>query len=193
MKLVLLAAGASRRMRGTDKLLQPVDGVPLLRRQALAALAAGVGPLAVTLPVESPARRAALVGLPLTALPVPDAAEGLSASLRAAALWSAGAALMVAPADMPDLTAQDFATLAQGFDASAPRRATAADGTPGHPVIFPAALLAQFADLAGDDGARSILRRHPPRLVALPGQHATTDLDTPEAWADWRAQRQTRR
>jgi hypothetical protein len=26
-------------------------------------------------------------------------------------------------------------------------------------------------------------------LVRLPGTHATTDLDTPEAWAQWRAAR----
>ena len=48
MKLVLLAAGASRRMRGADKLLEPVDDEPLLRRQARAALASGVGPVAVS-------------------------------------------------------------------------------------------------------------------------------------------------
>jgi CTP:molybdopterin cytidylyltransferase MocA len=43
--------------------------------------------------------------------------------------------------------------------------------------------------LSGDEGARAILRRHPPRLLALPGRHAVTDLDTPEDWARWRAAR----
>mgnify|MGYP006184317219 CR=1 FL=1 len=40
-----------------------------------------------------------------------------------------------------------------------------------------------------DEGARSVLVRHRARLrlVPLPGHHATTDLDTPEDWAAWRA------
>ncbi|MCB1394509.1 MAG: NTP transferase domain-containing protein, partial [Rhodobacteraceae bacterium] len=54
------AAGASRRMAGRDKLLEPVDGAPLLRRQARAAVAAGTGPVAVTLPPDDRTRRAAL-------------------------------------------------------------------------------------------------------------------------------------
>ena len=187
MKLVLLAAGASRRMRGADKLLEPVDDEPLLRRQARAALASGVGPVDVTLPPGAPSRWQALDGLPLTLLPVDRASEGMSASLRVAALWAAGSALMVAPADMPELDADDFATLAGAFDGRAPLRATAADGTPGHPVIFPATLLADLGTLTGDAGARSVLHRHPPRLLALPDTHAITDLDTPEAWTHWRA------
>lgn len=39
--ILILAAGASRRMCGQDKLLQVVDGMPLLRRQVLMAQATG--------------------------------------------------------------------------------------------------------------------------------------------------------
>jgi molybdenum cofactor cytidylyltransferase len=44
-------------------------------------------------------------------------------------------------------------------------------------------------ELTGDQGARAVLQRHADKILytALPGQHATTDLDTPEAWAAWRA------
>jgi len=35
--IILLAAGKSSRMGGKDKLMQPVDGQPLLRRSALIA------------------------------------------------------------------------------------------------------------------------------------------------------------
>lgn len=184
---VLLAAGSSRRMRGADKLLEPVDGMPLLRRQALALLAAGCGPVAVTLPPDRPARAAALEGLTLQILPVPDAASGMSASLRRAAEWAAGRALMVVPADMPEITAEDFTRIAKAFDGATPLRGSAEDGTPGHPVVFPATLLGLLAMLEGDEGARSVLKAHPPALLALPAEHAVTDLDTPEAWAAWRA------
>ncbi|MCB1389082.1 MAG: nucleotidyltransferase family protein [Rhodobacteraceae bacterium] len=187
IRLVLLAAGGSTRMRGRDKLLETVDGVALLRRQASAMLASRVGPVAVTLAPDRPDRKAAIEGLAINALTIADAAQGMSGSLRAAAHWAAGNALLVAPADMPDLTSADFRAAARAFDGLHPLRATGADGTPGHPVIFPAPLLPLFDDLRGDDGARAILRKHPPVLLALPGDHALTDLDTPEAWDAWRA------
>lgn len=188
--LALLAAGAGRRMRGRDKLLETVEGVALLRHLALEALAAAPGPVAVTLRGDTPAREAALVGLDVTLLPVTDADDGMSASLKVAAQWAQGLGidgLMICPADMPELTAGDFATLARGFDPMGPPlRATADDGTPGHPVLFPARLLSLFASLSGDRGAQSVLQQHPPRAIALPAKHATTDLDTPEDWAGWR-------
>lgn len=187
MRLVLLAAGASRRMGARDKLLESIDGEALLRRQCRAALAADLGPVAVTLPPDRPQRALAVEGLEVTRLVVPEAATGMAASLRAAAVWAAGDALMVIPADMPDLTSADFRSLAGAFDGAAPLRAGTEDGRPGHPVLFPASLLTDFARLAGDEGARAILRNHPPRLHRLPGLHALTDLDTPEDWAAWRA------
>ena len=191
LAFVLLAAGRSRRMRGGDKLLEEVDGEPLLSRQAKRAIAAGIGCVAVTFPVDSPSRVAALEGLAVTRIPVADADEGLAASLRAAASWAEGigaTGLMLCPADLPDLTANDFASIAASFEpGGAPLRATADNGAPGHPVVFPARLFAEFAALSGDTGARPILDRHPPRFLKLPSAHATTDLDTPEDWLRWRA------
>lgn len=189
MALVLLAAGASSRMGARDKLLEIIETETLLRRQARAALTAGLGPVAVTLPPDRPLRAAALAGLAVMPLPVPEAATGMSASLRAAADWAQGHALMVIPADMPDLTSEDFRSLANAFDGETPLRACTADGMPGHPVLFPAYLLPLFGALCGDDGARTILRDHPPRLHPLPGQNALTDLDTPQDWDAWRTGR----
>ena len=60
--ILLLAAGASSRMRGGDKLLERVDGVPLVRRQVLAALATGCE-VVVCLPDSTGPRFAALDGL----------------------------------------------------------------------------------------------------------------------------------
>lgn len=188
--VALLAAGAGRRMRGGDKLLEGVNGVALLRHLATQALAAGLGPVAVTLRTDAPARAAVLAGLAVTSLPVPDADDGMSASLKAAARWAQGLGvdgLMICPADLPELTAEDFTALARSFDPDGPPlRATAQDGTPGHPVLFPARLLPDFATLTGDRGAQPVLRHHPPRHIPLMARHATTDLDTPEDWTAWR-------
>lgn len=190
--ILLLAAGASSRMRGADKLLEPVDGAPLLARQAQAAAATGC-PVVVTLPPGAAARRAALAGLPVRPVEVADAAEGLGASIRAgvAALPAGATGVLLLLADLPEITADDLARIcaAHRADAAAIWRATAEDGRAGHPVLVPADLFGALRGLAGDAGARAVLAAHAGRVrpVPLPGARAVTDLDTPEDWAAWRA------
>lgn len=194
--ILIPAAGASRRMRGADKLLESVNGVALLRHQALTALDVGV-PVLVTLPNDSPARHQCLRGLPVQIVTVPDPTEGMAASIRAGigALPDAARAVMILLADLPDITAADLTAMLAAFrnDPTAPiLRACSADSTPGHPVIFPRRHFSGLAALTGDAGARDLLA-HAPNLRAfpLPGTHATTDLDTPEAWAAWHDRRVT--
>ncbi|AMY69144.1 NTP transferase domain-containing protein [Frigidibacter albus] len=175
-------------MRGGDKLLEPVAGMPLLRRQALAAVAQGLRVL-VTLAPDQLLRAQALAGLAVDIVPVPEAAEGLAASLRAGAAAAQGAALLVMLADMPEIGAEDLAAVIAAHRAApgAVIRAAGVEGTPGHPVLVPARMLAGLAELQGDGGARDLLRGEGAVLVPLPGRRALTDLDTPEDWAAWRA------
>jgi len=194
LAILIPAAGTSSRMGGRDKLLEEVEGEPLLRRQACWALATGL-PVLVTLPAGQPGRRATLDGLKgLEVEPLADAAEGMAASLRAGGAWAASIGargLMVVLGDMPDLRPDDLGKLAQAF-ASEPRkvwRATDETGRDGHPVILPARLFGRLAGLAGDAGARPLLTGEEIGRVALAGHRATTDLDTPQDWAAWRAGR----
>ncbi|NBZ89749.1 nucleotidyltransferase family protein [Stagnihabitans tardus] len=187
MDILIPAAGRSSRMRGEDKLALEIDGIPLLRRTVLTAQVMRMD-IIVTLRVNDP-RRALIADLDVEIREVPDADEGLAASLRKGA--EGAGALMVLPADMPDITRHDLMTMRAQMHLHATRilRACASDGTPGHPVAFPAFLRPEFQALRGDTGARPILQAHAERVldVLLPGHHATTDLDTPEAWAAWRA------
>ena len=190
--ILIPAAGRASRMKGADKLLQEVDGTPLLRRTTQRALATGARVL-VTLPAPDHPRAAALAGLEVTVVQVPDAIRGMSRSLvLGAKLADPTLPLMILPADMPDLTTDDLSTIIDAIQTHPSEcilRGASADGTPGHPVIFPASDLPAFASLQGDEGARAILRTAPDRvrLCPLPGEHALTDLDTPEDWARWRA------
>lgn len=196
LPILLLAAGQSRRMGGRDKLMEDVDGQPLLRRMARRACAAGIGPVIVALPPAPHARYAALDGLPVIPVEVPDAAEGISASLKRAlaAAPDAARAVMILLADLPDIRVNDIRCVAQASVSNRPydiwRGATKA-GAPGHPVILARALFPELRTLTGDSGAQAVIRRHADkvRLVPLPGRHALRDLDTPEDWAAWRADR----
>ncbi len=195
--ILLLAAGQSRRMRGRDKLMEDVDGQPLLRRVAQRACAAGIGPVIVALPPAPHPRHAALEGLPVTAVEVPDAADGLSASLKRALteVPDTVEAVMILLADLPDILIQDMIHVSQATvsdTSSLIWRGATEDGAPGHPVVLARALFPELAALSGDAGAQAVIRRHADRvtLVPLPGQHALLDLDTPEDWASWRADRE---
>ncbi|MCR9125217.1 MAG: nucleotidyltransferase family protein [Rhodobacteraceae bacterium] len=194
--ILLLAAGQSSRMRGADKLLQTVDGLPLIRRQAQVARAATTGPVLVLLPPAPHPRHDALKGLPVDTVAVPDADEGMNASLRRgiAALPSGSGAAMILLADLPDLTADDLRRVFGAVDLAGETRiwrGATADGRAGHPIVVAASLFDGFAALQGDTGGREVIARNAGllRLVPLPGDRARRDLDTPEDWAAWRAER----
>ncbi len=195
--ILIPAAGGSTRMRGRDKLLEPVRGRPLLAERVATALVGGRAVAAaaevyVALPPRhlAPDRWAALDGSSARCITVADHANGLSASLRAgvAALPALCPGLMILPADMPDITADDIAALIDRFDGQHILRGASAEGRPGHPVLFPARDFAALRALAGDEGGRGVLAAASDRLrlVPLPADHALTDLDTPEDWARWR-------
>ncbi|MBA3910329.1 MAG: CTP--molybdopterin cytidylyltransferase [Rhodobacter sp.] len=192
-QILILAAGAASRMRGADKLLEPIDGEPLLYRIAAAAVRTGV-PVKVALPPDRPLRNAVLRRLPIEEVMVDDPDLGLSASLRAGlAALPPNAPVLLLLADLPEITAVDLRHMLAEWRKTPEMilRGTSADGSPGHPVCLPAWTRTELLNLSGDEGARSLLVRHAGRLrhVVLPDHHATTDLDTPEDWAKWRGRR----
>jgi molybdenum cofactor cytidylyltransferase len=191
---LLLAAGASTRMEGRDKLLEVVGGEPVLRRAARALLASAADEVVVVVRPGDAARRAALADLPLTIVENPEAAEGMASSIRAGlvALRPDADAAVVALADMPEIGAAHVDRLLAAFDPAEGRaicRATDREGRPGHPVLFGRRFFESLGRLGGDEGAREILRANEDFVVdvATPGRGARLDLDTPEAWAAWRA------
>lgn len=192
LNILVLAAGASSRMRGRDKLLLPVRGKPLLRLVTDIALATGA-PVLVTLPPAADARHKVLAGCAAAPVDVPDADQGMSRSIvRGLAVVSAREpgptdGLMILPADMPGFSANALADLISRFRAEPDLiwRGSTTDGAAGHPTIFPRDLWPELAKITGDEGGRSVLGRHADRirLVPLPGRMAVLDLDTPEDWA----------
>ncbi len=191
---LVLAAGASRRMRGRDKLMEPVAGMPVLRRVVEAALASRADRVLVVLPPDAQARRGALAGSAAEIVVAQDAAEGMAASLGAGmrALGEATDAVVILLADMPETEAAGIDRLIAAFDPEERReicRAVAEDGTPGHPVLFGRRFFEALAGLSGDRGARDVVTASPEFIadVAMAGRAPLVDLDTPEDWAAWRA------
>lgn len=205
---VVLAAGAGRRLGGRPKSLLQLAGVPLVTRQLVALSGAGVDEVAVVLGHHADAVEAAIGPFPITLVrnPSPDDGQVSSVRLGLAALSPKLDAVIVAPADMPLLDAQDIVALIAAYrkrgDATmvVPRVREAggetggeateqagtagveATGRPGNPIIFDASLreawLAGDADLA----CRRWRDEHPAqvRWFDTDNRRYRVDIDTPE-------------
>ena len=188
---VVLAAGQSRRMGALNKLLIEVDGEPMVRRVASAALASKARPVVVVTGHEAERIRAALDGLDVTFAHNPDYAEGMSSSLQRGveALDPAQApgldGAVVCLGDMPRTSADLIDRLIAGFDPLEGR----AIGVPtyrgkrGNPVLWAARYFGEIRNLSGDVGARHLIGDHADAVyeVESPDHSVTIDVDTPEA------------
>ena len=179
-------------MRGRDKLFEVVAGTPILTR--LVQFAQGCGAVYVTLPDPNHPRHDLLTGTQALPIYVPDAANGMSASIkRACAAVSATSAkgMMILTGDLPDLTEAHFTQICAEWAKYETRyvQAKDQDGKPGHPVIIPKSGWGDIETLQGDIGLRNILREKRIEYVSFKDYGPTLDLDTPEAWDAWRAAR----
>ncbi len=174
--------------------MQIVDGQPLLRRAAI--IACGAAPVILALPPAPHPRYDAVKGLDVIKVEIPDASEGMNASLRGALahVTKDAPAVMIMLADLPDITTKDLQGVLDSVRAKPDKliwRGATATGKPGHPVVFARSLFDRLSRLTGDDGAQVVVRAFSDKvhLHPLPEQHALLDLDTPEDWAVWKAKR----
>lgn len=179
-------------MGGRDKLSETVGGVPLLRKQAIGALATG-HEVFVALPSPGHNRMRHIADLAVTPLVVPEAAEGLSGTLRGAVAQLPDCdGFLVVLADLPligENELQAVIAMRTAHPEALIWRGATEDGRPGHPIAFDASLRPEFAGIEGDSGGDAVVRAHSHRVVTTPltGEAARLDLDTPEDWAAFRA------
>lgn len=191
--LVLLAAGASRRL-GQPKQLVAVSDVPLLLRAVDAALGcSAVWPVIVVLGAHADQLRPVVARRPVLVAENPAWAEGIASSLRAglAGLQQFSRHLegaVFALCDQPAFSTSVIERLlahraATGAGVVAARYA----GHAGAPAFIAREHFAALSHLTGDAGARQLFAMLPPDAITtvdLPD--LALDLDTPEDLAAWR-------
>lgn len=181
---LVLAAGRSTRMGAENKLLMPVDGVPMALRAVMAARASRATSVTVVLGHEAGAVEAALAGSGAGFARNPDPARGMSSSLRAGitALADDIDAVVVLLGDMPRITAAHVDRLIEAFDPAQPAIIVPEhQGRRGNPVLWPRAFFAEMCALEGDQGARGLIERYPERVVrvAVDDEAIFIDVDRP--------------
>ncbi|RPH67167.1 MAG: 4-diphosphocytidyl-2C-methyl-D-erythritol kinase [Burkholderiales bacterium] len=181
---LVLAAGSSSRMGTGNKLLAPVDGVPMVLRAVNAALASRAMSVTVVLGHEAESIEAALAGRPVRLVHNPDHAQGMSTSLRhgIAALPQQAQAVVILLGDMPAITADHVDRLIDAFDSARPTIVLPEKaGRRGNPVILPRQLFAQAGTVSGDQGARGLLAQHGDLVtqVEFDDEAIFVDVDSP--------------
>jgi len=160
---------------GRQKLLEPVDGRPMIRR---AVDAAARWPTVV---VASAPVAAALRDAVVRIIPNDEPERGMSRSLQLAdAAIAPGEPIAVLLADLPDCDEAAIARVVDAYDASVDVVVPRAGTRFGHPVVFGPAARRKIAALPEGDTLQQ-LRDDPAlrcRIVDVPDAEAFTDIDT---------------
>jgi len=184
---ILLAAGFSRRFGAADKLMQTL---PNGRLMAVAAAANLIEAIPLTIAVLRPDNKELADLLENAGLKImfcntqeTQMADSLSAAVRySAQLDVSGDGFVIALADMPYIKPHTISAVARELKAGAAIVAPVFQGKRGHPVGFSAKYRHELEQLTGDEGARSILKRHADQIKLLECNDSgiLTDIDTPE-------------
>lgn len=173
-------------MGDDNKLLLPFGEVPIVRKVAQAVVGSRCNRVVVVVGHEAERVQEALSGLPLEFVVNPEFREGIAASVRAAAgaVDSDAEAIVFCLGDMPLVSTEVIDRLIAAFDPSLGLAAwqAASQGRQGNPVLWSAKYIEELRTLHGDEGARSLLRKHA-NLVAtvqVDSSGVLTDIDTPD-------------
>ena len=184
---LVLAAGRSTRMGGPNKLLEEINGKPLVRIVAEQVLASRARPVIVVTGHQKERVERALAGLPVKFVHNPDFAEGLSTSLKTgiAGVPAEADGAIVCLGDMPQVSAKLIDGLIAAFD---PERGVLVviptlDGKRGNPVLWARRFFKDLMAVDGDVGARHLIGGYAEAVAEVPVEDAAVliDVDTPEA------------
>jgi len=184
---MVLAAGSSARMGGSNKLLERIDNVPMVETVVRAALASSADEVVVITGEDRDGVEACLAGLPVRLVWNPQHAGGLSTSLQAgvSALPTGTRAVAVCLGDMPLVRPAHIDTLIRAFlaDSEGSIFVPTWQGKRGNPVLWTVDLLPEIGTLTGDVGVKALMDRHPTKVREVPVDTSgiLTDVDTPEA------------
>ena len=182
---IILAAGLSRRMGPSNKLLLSVDGQPLVRK--LVKLYQSVSS-SVTVVLGHEADRVAqeLVGLEVTTVINPEYQKGRQSSARYGLdhLDIKGDAVLIGLADQHRLTSEDLEAFVVAYQENLGERILIpeVDGQRGNPILFPAKLARQIQEGDKALGLRQFIDQNPDKISwhKTSCTHFIEDLDTPD-------------
>jgi len=182
---LILGAGLSSRMGHKNKLLQQLDGTPIIRRVVREVVNSEASPVVVVVGHQADKVSAALTGLDVLIVENTDFENGLSLSLKQGlrSLSSDLEGFVVCLGDMPLVRSEQINALIDKFRSAGPSAICVPEyqGKKGNPVLWAIRYKDDILKLSGDVGAKSLLARfhHHTYPVDLDDDSILTDIDTP--------------
>lgn len=182
---VLLAAGPGERYDGPFKLLETVEGEPIVRRAAKALLSGGLAEVVVVVGHEAAAVREALEDLDVEVIENDQYRDGQSASLHVGVdiarerNWDA---VVFGLGDMPFVTGEAVDLVLRGYAGGHGSIIAAGfEGKRGNPTLFDARYYDDLLAVDGDTGGRPVLVGSSDVAVVETGEPGVLrDVDTRE-------------
>ena len=186
LSMIVLAAGKSTRMRGKNKLLADVEGVPMIRRVVEAALQSKVDEVIVVLGWEAERVRQVLAGLPCNTILNLGFENGQSSSVRIGlkAVSEATRAVLVLPGDVASIDPRSINMVIDEYNAHKGLIVVAGhNGETGHPILFDHNLFHEIEQINEESyGLKSVVQHHGEevRIVEVGTANVLRDIDTPD-------------
>ena len=177
---IVLAAGSASRY-GRAKLLEELDGRPLLQHALSGACKAALGPVYLVTGHEDTAVRQAASGFVDHVIFNASYAEGMGTSIACgvSACRDGADGILLLLADQPHIEDRHLQALVDTWSGAADEIvATAFADTLGPPVLFGSAAFDELATLDGDRGARDLLRGGRFEVRSVRCDAAGIDIDT---------------
>jgi len=188
---VVLAAGRSSRMAPCNKLLELVEGKPVIVYAVSAALESGAEPVIVVTGFEAERIVEALRGLKVAVAHNSDHERGLSASLRTGlkALPPNTDGALIILGDMPEIQSGDLKALSGAFTGKQTICVPVRHGRRGNPVLWGAHYFPEMVGLTGAVGAKPLMAKFSEHVIEVPVESdgIFADVDTPSDLARLKA------
>lgn len=128
--------------------------------------------------LQFPDVKAVLNREPASAGPIASLRSGIGVAVNHAVEY-----LLVWPVDQPHVTANTARSVCESlWDSTQDIAVPVYEGRRGHPVLFRRAVFQELLEAPDDQGARSVVRRVPSRVLEVPVSDPAVleDIDTPE-------------
>jgi molybdenum cofactor cytidylyltransferase len=190
--MVILAAGKSTRMQGSNKLLANIEGVPMIRRVVQAALSSKVDEVIVVLGWEEEKTRSTLAGLNCKMVVNEGFEEGQSSSVKVGLgeLNPSSRAVMILPGDVARIDTSSINMVIDRYNEGGCLIVVAGHETrPGHPILLDRQLFPEIARINEQTlGLKALVNKHQANvcLVETGSLGVLKDVDTANDLAELR-------
>jgi|TARA_B100001750_G_C15519854_1_gene610646 molybdenum cofactor cytidylyltransferase len=189
----ILAAGNSSRMGAENKLLLPIDGIPMICQVVNTVLKSKLFPIHLVTGFDRNKILEALSNLSINEIYNPNWSDGMASSIYSAvsSLPKNADGIMIVLGDMPNIRSKTLNQLCDEFVNFDGDRIIYPlyNGRQANPVIFPQKYFMKILSSTGHRGCKKLLKQYPEDAVGIPiaSDEVILDCDTKDDYFQFKS------